>query len=266
MNAVTARGSAPIGIASGSMITSSGGIPWSPAAETIFFAIASRSARLHPDLVVVREPDHRRAVPRDDRQDRLQPLVLAGHRVDERLALVRGEPRLERLDDRGVDAERQVGEPLHERDRLSHQARPRRPSGRRRSRRGRRRRRPPAPATSISTCERSPAWSWAWKALRPVGLIRSPMMQNGCSGPMTTVLDGATGRRSPLLSLSGRRRGCRAARRAVRCRPSRQEADQVQAGDARERGLLGESSATAARSIPSGIGGGLAASRSSRAL
>ncbi len=43
-NAVTARGSAPIGIASGSMITSSGGIPWSPAAETIFFAIASRSA------------------------------------------------------------------------------------------------------------------------------------------------------------------------------------------------------------------------------
>ena len=30
------------GIASGSMITSSGGIPWSPAAETIFFAISSR--------------------------------------------------------------------------------------------------------------------------------------------------------------------------------------------------------------------------------
>ena len=44
MNAVTARGSAPTGIASASMTTSSGGIPWSPAAETIFFATASRSS------------------------------------------------------------------------------------------------------------------------------------------------------------------------------------------------------------------------------
>src|SRR5882762_28820 len=44
-------------------------------------------------------------------------------------------------------------------------------------------------ATSVSSCERSPAWSWAWNAFRPVGLIRSPMTQNGCPGPMTTVLD-----------------------------------------------------------------------------
>src|SRR4051812_18712880 len=44
-------------------------------------------------------------------------------------------------------------------------------------------------ATSTSSCERSPAWSCAWNAFRPVGLIRSPMTQNGCSGPMTTVLD-----------------------------------------------------------------------------
>src|ERR1700704_2367333 len=44
-------------------------------------------------------------------------------------------------------------------------------------------------ATSISSCERSPAWSWAWNAFRPVGLIRSPITQNGCSGPITTVLD-----------------------------------------------------------------------------
>ena len=39
---VTARGSAPTGIASGSMTTSSGGMPWSPAAETIFLATSSR--------------------------------------------------------------------------------------------------------------------------------------------------------------------------------------------------------------------------------
>src|SRR6478672_3806314 len=44
-------------------------------------------------------------------------------------------------------------------------------------------------ATSVSSCDRSPAWSWAWNAFRPVGLIRSPITQNGCSGPMTTVLD-----------------------------------------------------------------------------
>src|SRR5438105_630088 len=43
--------------------------------------------------------------------------------------------------------------------------------------------------TSVSSWERSPAWSWAWNAFRPVGLIRSPITQNGCPGPMTTVLD-----------------------------------------------------------------------------
>src|SRR5579864_1593199 len=51
---------------------------------------------------------------------------------------------------------------------------------------------PPASccATSISSWERSPAWSCAWNVFRPVGLIRSPMTQNGWSAPMTTVLDG----------------------------------------------------------------------------
>src|SRR4051794_19932252 len=50
---------------------------------------------------------------------------------------------------------------------------------------------PPATcsATSSSIWDRSPACSWAWKPLRPVGLIRSPMMQNGLPEPMTTVLD-----------------------------------------------------------------------------
>src|SRR5262245_6450770 len=51
---------------------------------------------------------------------------------------------------------------------------------------------PPATccATSVSSCERSPACSCAWNAFRPVGLMRSPITQNGCSGPMATVLDG----------------------------------------------------------------------------
>ena len=43
-------------------------------------------------------------------------------------------------------------------------------------------------ATSVSMAERSPARSCSWKTLRPVGLIRSPMMQNGWSSPMTTCL------------------------------------------------------------------------------
>ena len=47
---------------------------------------------------------------------------------------------------------------------------------------------PPAScwATSISIRDRSPRRSWSWKILRPVGLIRSPMMQNGCCGLITT--------------------------------------------------------------------------------
>ena len=51
---------------------------------------------------------------------------------------------------------------------------------------------PPATccATSISICDRSPACSCAWKALRPVGLIRSPITQNGCAGPIVTVREG----------------------------------------------------------------------------
>ena len=57
----------------------------------------------------------------DERQDRLQALVLAGDGVDERLALVGVEPGLERLDHRRVEAERQVGQALHDPDRLAHQ-------------------------------------------------------------------------------------------------------------------------------------------------
>ena len=58
---------------------------------------------------------------RDEREDRFQPFVLSRDGVHERLALVRGQAGLERLDDRRVDADREVGQLLHERDRLSHQ-------------------------------------------------------------------------------------------------------------------------------------------------
>ena len=40
---------------------------------------------------------------------------------------------------------------------------------------------------SVTTVERSPLRSASANTLRPVGLMRSPMMQNGCWGPMTTV-------------------------------------------------------------------------------
>src|SRR4051794_27157981 len=42
---------------------------------------------------------------------------------------------------------------------------------------------------SFVTVERSPPRNSSAKTLRPVGLIRSPMMQNGCAAPMVTVLD-----------------------------------------------------------------------------
>src|SRR5689334_22902310 len=42
---------------------------------------------------------------------------------------------------------------------------------------------------STDTVDRSPPRSSSAKLLRPVGLIRSPMMQNGCSRPIVTVLD-----------------------------------------------------------------------------
>src|SRR5271169_6812614 len=63
---------------------------------------------------------------------------------------------------------------------------------------------PPATCswTSISTRDRSPLRSCSWKIFRPVGLIRSPMIANGWSSPMRTVLVAedrmvCTGCRSP---------------------------------------------------------------------
>ena len=43
-------------------------------------------------------------------------------------------------------------------------------------------------SVSFSTVEKSPAAISAASFFRPVGLIRSPMMQNGRSKPMTAVL------------------------------------------------------------------------------
>ena len=65
--------------------------------------------RLGDAGLVVGQADDRGAVARDEREDLLQALVLAGDRVHERLALVDREAGLERLDDRGVDADRHVG-------------------------------------------------------------------------------------------------------------------------------------------------------------
>ncbi len=57
--------------------------------------------RIHADPgVVVADRHDRGAVLADERQDALQALFLAGHRVEQRLALVDGEPGLKRLDDR----------------------------------------------------------------------------------------------------------------------------------------------------------------------
>src|SRR3954447_22254247 len=50
----------------------------------------------------------------------------------------------------------------------------------------------PASACAIAsavTVDRSPPRSSSANVLRPVGLMRSPMMQKGCVGPIVTVLD-----------------------------------------------------------------------------
>ena len=64
--------------------------------------------------LVVRDRHDGSAVPGDEWQDPFHHLVLAGDRVHEGLALVHREPRFERLDDRGVDRQRDVGDRLHE--------------------------------------------------------------------------------------------------------------------------------------------------------
>ena len=66
--------------------------------------------------LVVADGHHRCAVLGDERQHALHLLVLARHRVDQRLALVDGKAGLEGFDDRRVDGQRHVGDALHELD------------------------------------------------------------------------------------------------------------------------------------------------------
>ena len=70
-----------------------------------------------PRLVVADRHDRRAVLP-DQWENPFEALVLAGDAVHERLAAIDREPRLERLDDRAVDREWQVGERLDELDRL----------------------------------------------------------------------------------------------------------------------------------------------------
>ena len=95
--------------------------PWSRR-RTIFCDQLEALLGLHRDLVVVvGQRDHGGVVLLDQREDLLHPVVLGGDGVDQRPALVDRQPGLERLDDRGVDADRQVGELLDHRDRLGEQ-------------------------------------------------------------------------------------------------------------------------------------------------
>src|SRR5690348_18488773 len=88
-------------------------------------------------------------------------------------------------------------------------------------------------ATSISTRDRSPCWSCAWNFLRPVGLIRSPITQNGRPGPITTVLDGdsrTVSNRLPFVAGGNAEAGAQA------CDPGLlAKTDQVQAPHAGQR-------------------------------
>src|SRR4051795_3709639 len=94
-------------------------------------------------------------------------------------------------------------------------------------------------ATSSSRRERSPFWSSACSFLRPVGLMRSPMTQNGRSGPITTVLDGDSRTGSNRLPfLAG---GDAEAAAEPRDPGLLAEADEVQAANAGQRaGGVGE--------------------------
>ena len=72
-------------------------------------------------------------------------------------------------------------------------------------------------STSRTTCDRSPARSASANALRPVGLMRSPMMQNGWSGA-DDDLARPRAQNGVHALLSRRGWGCRGRRRGARRR------------------------------------------------
>ena len=91
------------------------GIPWSSA------PLHDPLRDLEPDIGILRDPGlvvgdghHRRTVLLHERQDRFEPLLLAGDRVHQRLALVDRETGLQRGDDGRVDGQGDVGDRLHE--------------------------------------------------------------------------------------------------------------------------------------------------------
>ena len=89
----------------------------------------------------------------------------------------------------------------------------------------------PGPAASTVTVDRSPPRSSSANVLRPVGLMRSPMTQNGWSWPMTTVLErdaeSCAYASDFSLSMRGSRPSCvqswampASLRNEMRCRPA----------------------------------------------
>src|SRR6266576_242681 len=185
---VTARGSAPTGIASASMTMSSGGMPKSPAAETILRAIASRrcgsigiSSSLARAITAApwcatsgRIASSRSSSPVTEFTSALPSYAArpasSASMTDESMQIGRSVSSCTSgIAWRINSTSSASGSPTFTSSMSA----------------------PPATcwATSTSIWERSPACSCAWNALRPVGLTRSPMMQNGCPEPMTTVLD-----------------------------------------------------------------------------
>src|SRR5581483_11870253 len=187
-NSVTARGSAPTGIASGSMITSSGGMPWSPAALTIFFATSTRrsgsigisSSFARPmtaapcRATIGRIASSRSSSPVTELTSALpsyadRPASSASI-TDESMTSGRSvSDCTSGIACRISSISSASGSPTFTSSMSASGA---------------------CCATSTSIRDRSPCCSSAWNFFRPVGLIRSPITQNGRPGPMTTSLDG----------------------------------------------------------------------------
>ena len=176
------------------------------ARSTIFFATAKRTSGSSEMPVSSLEMATTAAlVLLDQRQDGLEPLLLAGDRVDQRPALGDLEPGL-RARRRPRSRSRAAGpQALHDLDRLDEERRlvgqavtPALTSS------------SSAPAATCSsasffTVSKLPATISAASFLRPVGLMRSPITQNGWSKPITTSLVAEVITVSVMMPISLRR-------------------------------------------------------------
>src|SRR4051794_9312013 len=186
---VTASVSAPTVIASGSITTSSGGMPWSPAAFTIFVAISRRCWGVSgiPVSSLARPIT---AAPCFATSGRISSRRSSSPVTEFTSALPSYTARpasSASMTDESMQIGRSVA--LWTTCSMFCSSSASSTSGM------------PALTSSMSapasvwasastvTVERSPLRSASAKTLRPVGLMRSPMMQKGCSGPMVTVLD-----------------------------------------------------------------------------